>query len=118
MAEPQSGGLCCTTPRAIGFWIAVFLVLWGSLLLVQQVVPALQAYSAALLFAAAGVACLANFAFNRTFHCAITGPFFLLMAAALALQTAGIWETRIPTLWPVVLIVVGVSLLLERHFAR
>lgn len=118
MAEPQSGGVCCTTPRAFGFWLAVFLLLAGGAFLLVQVWPGLGDYRGALLFGAAGVACVANFAVNRSFHCALTGPFLLLVAAVLALGTAGVWELRLPTLWPVVLIVIGVSLLLERRFAR
>ena len=118
MAEVRSTEVCCTTPGALCFWFALFLVLGGGVILLQQVIPGLQPYSGALLFAAAGVACLANFARNRTFHCVITGPLFLLVGGYLALRTAGIWEAQLPALWAIVLIVVGLALLLEQRFAH
>lgn len=65
-----------------------------------------------------GLACFVNFAQNRTFHCAITGPFFLLVAFALALQSHAMWNMSRPVLWPTVLIVVGIAFLLELRFAR
>lgn len=118
MADVQARWCSCTTPGAIAFWIAAFLVFYGSGLLVLQLWPPAQSYDGAVLFAAIGLACIANFAWNRTFHCAITGPLFLLVAGAWALETAGVWDVQIPSLWPLVLIVVGVALLLERRYAR
>lgn len=97
--------------------MAIFAILWGGILLLRQWIPAIAPYSMLLLFAAAGIACVANFAKNRTFHCAITGPAFLLLAAVLALGTAGLWDVEMGLIWPLVLIVVGGALLLERRYA-
>lgn len=118
MAQEERAVLCCTTLGAVCFWVAAFLILYGLGLLLMQVWPGLESYAAAVLVGAMGLACLANVAWNRTFHCAITGPVFLLLAGLLALRTAGVWDVRIPALWPLVLIVVGVALLLERRYAR
>jgi hypothetical protein len=91
----------------------LFLILVGVDLLLLQVWPALEKYRVAFLFAALGVACLVNVAVNRAYHCAITGPFFLLVAGVLTLRAAGLWEISISGLWPIVLIVVGFALVLE-----
>ncbi len=80
--------------------------------------PALEPYSGTILFAALGLACAVNFGRNRTFHCSLTAPFFLLIAVALGLRTAGVWEFRVDLLWPVVLIGVGVAMLLEWRYTR
>jgi hypothetical protein len=69
------------------------------------------------LFTSLGVACIVNVARNRTLHCLITGPFFLLFAIALALRAAGIWRLPIPELWPLVLVVVAAAFLIEWRFA-
>lgn len=117
MTDEQRGQFCCTTGGALGFWFAIFALAWGGLLLLRQIIPAMGPYSASLLFTAAGVACVANFARNRTFHCLITGPFFLLVAGVLALGAAGLWEVSTGVVWPLVLITVGVAFLLERRYA-
>lgn len=117
MTETRSRGYFCTTPAALGFWFAAFLVLYGSGLLVLEVWPDLRGYKGALLFAAIGMACLANFAWNRTFHCAITGPLFLVAAGALAMNEAGAWHVPMSLVWGVILIVGGLALLLEQRLA-
>ena len=68
-----------------------------------------SAFAGVLLFTSLGVACVVNVARNRMLHCLITGPFFLLLAIALALRAAGIWHFPIPELWPLVLIVVSAA---------
>lgn len=76
-----------------------------------------QPYELVVLFTALGLACFANLVRNRSFHCAITGPFFLLVAVALGLQAAGIWKVGGTLLWPAVVIVVCAAFVLERRFA-
>ena len=117
MSENRSRGLFCCTPQACGLWFAVFLVLLGGGLLLLALWPEAARYQQAWLFAAVGIACLINVRWNRVYHCAITGPFFLLVAGILALDEAGMWTVPKTPLWPIVLIVVGVALLLEWRFA-
>jgi hypothetical protein len=116
MAEISEKRYCCTTGAGLCYWSAVFAILYGIGLAAIYSLH-LGRYGLAVLFGALGLACVANFARNRTFHCVITGPFFLLIAAALALQEAGVWSIGTRMLWPIVAIVVGVALLLERKFA-
>lgn len=116
-AERGSARYCCATGSATCFWLGIFAVLWGSVMLLQLAAPALRPYTSALVLAAAGIACLVNFRKNRTLHCALTGPFFLLIAAVLALVKAGLLVVSLAWVWPVVLIGVGVALLVEWRFA-
>ena len=115
--EPKRA-LCCTSVGACCFWFATFLILCGIGLLLRELFPVLQPHHTALLLGAAGLACLINFARNRTFHCAITGPFLLLAAAYMIAGRSAGWEVGDGILWAVILIVVGAALLLERRFAQ
>jgi hypothetical protein len=117
MEQARQKRFCCLTPRAACTWIAASLILYGLGLVVLHL-EHLERYQGTVLFAAMGLACLVNFAQNRTFHCAIVGPFFLLVAVALALQSHGIWNVSKAVLWPTVVIVVGIAFLLEQRFAR
>jgi len=117
MEQARQKGFCCLTPRAACTWIAAFVVLYGLGLIILRL-EHIERYQGTALFVAMGLACFFNFARNRTFHCFITGPFFLLVALALALQTHGMWNPNKMFLWPVVVVVVGIAFLLERRFAR
>lgn len=116
MTQTHSKNFCCTSQHALCYWGAAFLIFYGvGLGLVFWL--RWQPYELVVLFTALGLACFVNLARNRTFHCLITGPFFLLVALALGVQVSGIWRIGAGLLWPVVLIVVGTALLLERRFA-
>lgn len=116
MPETQPKNFCCTSPRALCYWGCAFLIFYAiGLGLVSSL--HWQRYGLVVLFTALGLACFANLVRNRSFHCAITGPFFLLVALALGLQAAGIWKIGGALLWPTVVIVVCAAFLLERRFA-
>jgi hypothetical protein len=117
MDQAPQKRFCCLTPRAACTWIAAFLILYG-LAFVFLHLKHVEQYQRTAFFAAMGLACLVNFAQNKTFHCIITGPFFLLVALALAFQHYGKWHASRAILWPTVLLVVGIAFLLERRFAR
>lgn len=108
---------CCTTPAALCFWGIAFLVFYGAGLLVAAVWPEMRQYSDTHVLAALGLACFANFGRNRTFHCGVTGPVFLLGAVAMALIEAGRWEFPGTVLWGVVLIILAVALIAEWQIA-
>lgn len=116
MEKAHEKRLCCLTPKAACTWVAAFLILYGLGLVVLHL-GHLERYRGTVFFAAMGLACFFNFARNRTFHCFITGPFFVLVAIALAFETLGVWRLSNAVLWPVVLIVVGIAFLLERRVA-
>lgn len=109
-------GYCCSSWQSLCFWGCAFVVFYAAALLTIYLLH-LENYQLSALFAALGLACVANAVRNRTFHCVITGPFFLLVALAFALSTAGVWKIHTGVLWATVVIVVCAALLLERRFA-
>lgn len=104
---------CCTTPSALCFWAAVFVLLYGAGMLLGSAWPAVRVYEDTMLLLALAGACFINFARNRTMHCAITGPLFLVGALAAAAIEAGVWTMNVSALWGVVLVGVGAALLIE-----
>ena len=114
----QTKGFCCSSPTSICYWFAASLVAWGLLSLCGIYWHPLQASAAATILFAAGAGCVANWLKNRTFHCAITGPLFLiagfvfLLRDVLGLPFSAAW------IWNSVLIGAGVAFLLERQCVR
>lgn len=116
MPETQSKNLCCTSPRALCQWgiaFAIFYAIGWVIVLSLH----LEAYELVMLFVALGLACFANLARNRTFHCLITGPFFLLIAVVVALSVRNSWTFPRGLLWAGVAIVVCAAFCLEKRFA-
>jgi hypothetical protein len=104
---------CCTSPAAMCFWAAMFVLIYGAALILRTSWPALQPFGDTAILVALGAACLANFGRNRTLHCGLTGPLFVLGAVAAALIEGGIWQLDTATIWGVVLLGVGVAFLIE-----
>jgi hypothetical protein len=109
---------CCSSPAAICYWFAVSLIAWGVLSLIGVYWRLLHASSATTIFFAMGIGCVANWLRNRTLHCAITGPLFLLAAAVLLLSDVRMFHVNSILVWPFVLIGIGVAFLLEWRHAR
>lgn len=116
MPETQPKNLCCTSPQSLCYWGAAFLIFYATGLALLLWLH-WQPYELVVLFTSLGLACFANLVRNRSFHCTITGPFFLLVALALGLEAAGVWKVGRELLWPAVVIVVCAAFLLERRFA-
>lgn len=95
------------------FWAVAFAMVYGAGLLVASVWPAMQPYRDTLLLFALGAACFVNFGRNRTLHCGITGPLFLIGALAAALIESGVWTLDLAVVWGIVLVGVGVALVIE-----
>jgi hypothetical protein len=64
------------------------------------------------------IGCLANWLRNRSFHCAITGPLFLV--AGIVFLLSGVHMILVNTLWvwPLVLTGIGIAFLLEWLYAK
>jgi hypothetical protein len=104
---------CCTTPSAMLYWGAAFVLLYVMGLLLRSVWPAISPYGDTLILVALGGACFLNFGRHRTLHCGITGPVFLLAAIVAALVEAERWSLDLSVVWGVVLIAVGVAFVIE-----
>lgn len=103
---------CCTTPSAMWFWCASFVAFFGLSLLLGRVWPELQQYGDTMLLVGLAAACFVNYARNRTLHCGLTGPLFLI-AAVVALLIEAVWRIDQDVLWIVVLIGVALAFVIE-----
>ena len=64
------------------------------------------------------IGCFANWLRNRTFHCAISGPLFLIGGVMFLLSEMNVIHVNTHWVWPFVLIGVGVAFLLESLYAH
>jgi hypothetical protein len=110
LTRPQG---CCTTPSAMCFWAAAFVLFYGAGLLLGAVWPAVRHYQDTVLLVALAAACFVNFHRNRTLHCVITGPLFLVGAIVVMLAETGILRVDLSALWGVVLLGVGLAFVIE-----
>src|SRR5215831_8446041 len=83
---------CCTTPATMCFWAATFVLVYGAGLLVRSLWPALQPFGDTLLLGSLGAACFINFTRNRTLHCGLTGPLFVVAGLVTGLIEGGVWQ--------------------------
>jgi len=109
---------CCTTPSAIVFWAVMFLLFYGTVLLLRNAWPALEPFGDALILAALGAACFVNYGRNRTLHCMLTGPLFLVAAVIAGLSETGIWRVDELALWGLVLLAVALAFVAEWRVTR
>jgi hypothetical protein len=110
-------GACCSSPATICYWFVVSLMAWGVLSLVGIYWRPLNASSALCLFAMA-IGCLANWLRNRSFHCVITGPLFLIGGIVFLLSGAGMIHVNTSWVWLFVLFGVGIAFLLEWQYTK
>jgi hypothetical protein len=95
------------------YWFVVSLVAWGVLSLTGIYWHPLHASSAPACLFAMAIGCLANFHRNRSFHCAITGPLFLIGGFVFLLAGAGMIHVNTRWVWRVLLLGAGIAFLLE-----
>ena len=112
------GSCCATTPSSMCFWTAVFLLAYGGLSVLRAEWVALTPHNGALLLTALGVACLVNAGRNRTYHCYITAPLFLVAAVVAALIESDLIRVRSSLLWSVVMMGVGLAFIAEWRAGR
>jgi hypothetical protein len=64
------------------------------------------------------IGCVANWLKNRTFHCGITAPVFLIGGTVFLLSGLGTIHVSTAWVWPFVLISVSIAFLLEWRYAQ
>jgi hypothetical protein len=111
-------GACCSSPAAMCYWFAASLVAWGVLSLVGLYWRPLHALSAATILFAMAIGCVANWLRNRSFHCAITGPLFLIAAIVFLLAGMHIAHVNAALVWSLLLIGTAIAFLLEWRYAK
>jgi len=109
---------CCSSPAALCYWFVVSLIAWGALSLVGTAWSPLHAPSSAACLLAMGIGCLANWLRNRSFHCVITAPLFLVAGVVFLLSDVHMIHIETRWVWPGVLIGTSVALLLEWRYAK
>ena len=100
------------------YWLIVSLITWGVLSLMGIYWRPLHAPSAAACLFAMAIGCLADWLKNRTFHCAITGPLFLIAGVAFLLAVVRVIQVNTLLVWGFVLIGIGIAFLLEWRYAK
>jgi hypothetical protein len=116
MSKPVEA--CCTSPAAMCYWFIVSLIAWGVLSFIGIYWRPLHAPSAAACLFAMAIGCLANWLKNRSFHCAITGPLFLIAGLAFLLARVGVIHFNTVLVWRFVLAGIGIAFLLEWRYAK
>ena len=109
---------CCSSPAAICYWFIVSLMAWGGLSLVENYWLPLHVSSEATCLFAMAIGCLANWLKNRSFHCAITGPLFLIGGFVFLLSGLRVVLINTRWVWQFVVIGVGIAFLLEWLYAK
>jgi hypothetical protein len=109
---------CCSSPATICYWFIVSLITWGVLSLIGIYWRPLHAPSAGACLFAMAIGCLANWRKNRSFHCAITGPLFLIGGVAFLLTGLCVIHVNTFLMWRFLLIGIGIAFLLEWRCAK
>src|ERR1035438_3898703 len=108
---------CCSSPAAMCYWLVVSMFAWAVLSLIGIYWRPLHASSAACVLAM-GIGCIANWLKNRSFHCAITAPLFLIASVAFLLAELRVIHFNTTLVWPFLLIGVAIAFLLEWRYAK
>ncbi len=115
-AYTKKAKACCSSPAAIWYWFAISLISWAILAVVGVYWHPLRAGAAQTILLAMAIGCLANWIKNRTFHCGITGPLFLIVAVLLLLSDTQIIDIGNAFMWPTVLLGSVIAFLLEWRY--
>lgn len=109
---------CCSSPAAMRYWFVVSLIAWGVLSFIGVYWHPLHGSSAVTILFAMTIGCGANWLRNRSFHCAITGPLFLIAGTIFLLSGVGMIGLNTRWVWPLVFIGVCIAFLLEWLYAQ
>jgi hypothetical protein len=109
---------CCTSPAAIGYWFAASLLAWGVLSLAGIYWYPLRWYAASSALFAAGIGCIANWSKNRSYHCAITAPLFLIAAVLFMLDDLRMARINVALVWFLLAAGTCLAFCLEWRYAK
>jgi hypothetical protein len=109
---------CCSSPASLCYWFVVSVVAWGVLSLVGIYWRPLHTSPESACLLAMATGCFANWSRNRSFHCAITGPLFLIAGVVFLLSGGLMVHVNTVWVWPLVVIGTGIAFLLEWRYAK
>jgi len=108
--------VCCSSRASICYWLVASVAAWAVLTTLGLFWHPPQATSAVTCLLAMAVGCLANAVKNRTYHCLLTGPLFLI--AATRLRSSELTHVKRASIWAFVLVGTGMAFLLEWRYCR
>jgi len=100
------------------YWLAASLIAWGVLGAVGNYWHPLHWYSASTILFAMGAGCVANWRKNHSFHCAVTGPLFLVAASLFLLAEVNMMRVNYSLVWTFVLLGTAIAFLPEWGYAK
>jgi hypothetical protein len=112
------GQACCSSPGAMCYWCVISFLAWGVLSIIGVWWYPLHSSSAATICLAVAIGCFVNWLRNRTLHCAITGPLFLVAGVVFLLSALGAFAIHPGIIWPILGILTGIAFLLEWRYKR
>jgi hypothetical protein len=109
---------CCSSPSAIRFWLIASLASYLVIGFAGIYWHPVRFGSPAAILLALAAGCFANWSRNRTLHCAITGPLFLIVGLLSLLSE--LLAFRFPGLLFNLILLFGVAIafLIEWRFSR
>lgn len=108
--------VCCSSPASIRFWVVTSVAAWAVLATVGRFWYRLHGTSAVTILLAMAAGCFANAVRNRTYHCVVTSPLFLV--AAVLFLSANLTRLGRSLVWMAVLAGTGIAFLLEWRCLR
>ncbi len=115
---PKQAQGCCSSPAAMFYWFAASLLVWGLLSFVGAYWQPLWAFSAQTILLAMSIGCVANWFKNRTLHCSLTAPVFLIAAILFLLDNLKVVRVNSDVIWGLVAIGAGITFALEGRLSR
>jgi len=104
--------VCCSSRASLCYWLLASLAAWAVLAIIGRLWHSLQGPPAVTCLLAMAVGCFANAFKNRTYHCVLTGPLFLIAAILLLSQVK-------PSLvWALVVVGTSIAFILEWRYSR
>lgn len=103
--------VCCSSRASLCYWLVASVAAWAVFAIIGMFWHPLYARSAVTCLLAMAVGCFANAFKNRTYHCVITGPLFLV--AAILLLSSEFTHIKPVLIWTVVLVGTAIAFLLE-----
>jgi len=100
------------------YWFIVSLIAWGVLGVIGVFSHPFRVSASAACLIAMAIGCAANWFRNRSFHCSITGPVFLIAGLMFLLADTRVIHGSVLLVWPFVLIATGFAFQLEWRYAK
>src|SRR5215472_19233812 len=98
--------VCCSSRASICYWLVASVAAWAVLTTMGPFWHPKQATSAVTCLLAMAIGCFANAAKNRTYHCLLTGPLFLI--AAILLLSWNLTRVKPRVIWAGVILGTGI----------